>query len=55
MILVQKNSQVTIPIIRTFEKLYVCHSSSLMSDFLASADIKGFAQSYVGKAASYWP
>ena len=28
---------------------------SLIGDFLASADIKPFGCTYVGRAASYWP
>ena len=44
----------------TCENMLVsCHSSivqtSLIDDFLTSADIKAFGCTYIGRADSYWP
>ena len=38
-----------------YKLLYVIQVTSLIGDFLASADIKAFGCTYVGRAASYWP
>ena len=52
-----KGSQVTKPIIlvKTCYKLLYVFKTSLIGDFLASADIKAFGCTYVGRAASYRP